>query len=226
MARASSKKSSESVAVACAFDKMVAIRKLKPNPKNPNKHPEAQIDALAKLIRHIGWRAPVAVSNRSGLVVRGHGRLMAAERLGLETVPVDFQDYASEADEWTDLLADNRIPEFASMDDELTAKLLNDLEKIADDIEITGYTQKDLQKMIRANEKKNQNEAGEVEFTEELHESSNYVVLYFDNDIDWLQALTIFGLKTVKALDSKPGFEKAGIGRVVNGADALNRILK
>jgi ParB-like chromosome segregation protein Spo0J len=204
---------------------MVAIGKLKPNPKNPNKHPEAQIEALAKLIRHLGWRAPVTVSNRSGLVVRGHGRLMAAERLGLETVPVDYQDYASEADEWTDLLADNRIPEFAAMDDELTAKLLSDLEKIADDIEITGYTQKDLQKMIRANEKKNQNEAGEVEFTEELHESSNYVVLYFNNDIDWLNAMSLFDLKTVKALHSKPGFEGRGIGRVLDGPKAINKIL-
>lgn len=81
MAKSSSKKSGGAVAVACAFDKMVKIGDVKPNPKNPNQHPEAQIDALAKLIKHLGWRAPVTVSNRSGLVVRGHGRLMAAEQL-------------------------------------------------------------------------------------------------------------------------------------------------
>ena len=226
MAKSSSKKQDNAVAVNCAFDKMVAIDKMKPNPKNPNQHPQAQIDALARLIRHLGWRAPVTVSNRSGMVVRGHGRLMAARALGLETVPVDYQDYKNDADEWTDLLADNRLPELASMDEELTAKLLQELETVAGDIEITGYTQHDLAKMIRQGEKDKQNEKGEVEFTEELHESSNYVVLYFDNDIDWLQALTLFGLKTVKALDSKPGFEKAGIGRVINGAEALNRMMK
>jgi hypothetical protein len=223
---AKNKAAGGSVAVNCAFDRMVAIDKMKPNPKNPNQHPQAQIDALARLIRHLGWRAPVTVSNRSGMVVRGHGRLMAARALGLATVPVDYQDYKNDADEWTDLLADNRLPELASMDEELTAKLLQELDEVAGDIEITGYTQHDLAKMIRQAEKDKQDEKGEVEFTEELHESSNYVVLYFDNDIDWLNALSFFDLKTVKALHSKPGFEGRGIGRVLNGAKALSKILE
>lgn len=64
----------------------------------------------------------------------------------------------------------------------------------------------------------------EVEFTEELGERHNYVVLYFDNDVDWLQAQTLLGLKTVAAKSSKPGYEKKGIGRVLSGADALNRL--
>jgi len=55
-------------------------------------------------------------------------------------------------------------------------------------------------------------------------EEHNYIVLYFTNEIDWLQAKTLFGLKTVKALDSKKGFEKMGIGRVLNGAEAIERI--
>lgn len=139
MAKASSKKSGGAVAVACAFDKMVAIGKIKPNPKNPNKHPEAQIDALAKLIKHLGWRAPVTVSNRSGLVVRGHGRLMAAERLGLETVPVDFQDYASEADELSDMLADNKIPELSELDKGLLKSLMSGLKDIGADLSLTAY---------------------------------------------------------------------------------------
>lgn len=67
-------------------------------------------------------------------------------------------------------------------------------------------------------------EKPEVEFTEELLESHNYVVLYFDNDVDWLQAKTLFDLKTVKALDSKKGYEKQGVGRVLNGADAIKRL--
>jgi hypothetical protein len=71
------------------------------------------------------------------------------------------------------------------------------------------------------NDQKGQEEKPEVEFTEELMEKHNYVVLYFDNDVDWLQLQTILKLKTVKALDSKPGFEKAGIGRVVSGSKAL-----
>lgn len=72
--------------------------------------------------------------------------------------------------------------------------------------------------------KKGKEERAEIEFTEELMESHNYVVLYFDNDVDWLQAQTLFQLKTVKALDSKKGFEKMGIGRVIRGPEAIERI--
>ena len=65
-----------------------------------------------------------------------------------------------------------------------------------------------------------------LQFTEELLEEHNYIVLYFDNEVDWLQAKTLFGVKKVKALDSKKGFEKAGVGRVVNGAQALENLRK
>ena len=50
------------IPVFCAFDKIVPVGEVKPNPKNPNQHPEEQIDLLAKIIRAQGWRAPVTVS--------------------------------------------------------------------------------------------------------------------------------------------------------------------
>lgn len=66
------------VPVFCAHDAIVAIEKLIPNPKNPNTHPDAQIQALGRIIRQTGWRAPITVSKRSGFIVKGHGRLAAA----------------------------------------------------------------------------------------------------------------------------------------------------
>ena len=52
------------VPVFCAHDAIVAIEKLIPNPKNPNTHPDAQIQALGRIIRQTGWRAPITVSKR------------------------------------------------------------------------------------------------------------------------------------------------------------------
>lgn len=66
------------VPVFCAHDAIVAIEKLIPNPKNPNTHPDAQIQALGRIIRQTGWRAPITVSKRSGFIVKGHGRLATA----------------------------------------------------------------------------------------------------------------------------------------------------
>ena len=78
-----------------------------PHPRNPNRHGEKQIDLLARIIAHQGWRNPIVISARSGFVVAGHGRLQAA--LQLAVVPVDVQEFATEADEWAHLVADNRL---------------------------------------------------------------------------------------------------------------------
>ena len=50
--------------VYCAYDEIVEIDSLKPNPRNPNRHPEAQVKMLARIIGEQGWRAPITVSRR------------------------------------------------------------------------------------------------------------------------------------------------------------------
>lgn len=99
----------QAVEVHCAHDAMVDTAALIPNPRNPNTHPDKQIALLAKIITLQGWRAPITVSNRSGFIVRGHGRLMAAKAAGLEVCPVDYQDYENEAAEILDMLMDNGL---------------------------------------------------------------------------------------------------------------------
>lgn len=112
------------VEVWCSHERLVPVAELKPNPRNPNTHGDGQIDLLAKNIRYFGWRQCLTVSKLSGLIVSGHGRLMAARHLGVEVVPVDYQDFADENDELAVLVADNRLAELATVD-------LNELEKIA-----------------------------------------------------------------------------------------------
>ncbi len=72
--------------IYCAHTDVAATDSLIENPRNPNRHPEDQIIALAKIIRHQGWRNPIVVSRRSGFVVKGHGRLLAARMLGHDTL--------------------------------------------------------------------------------------------------------------------------------------------
>ena len=72
------------IPVYCAHDAIVKISELRPNPTNPNKHPPEQIKKLGGVIRRNGWRQPITVSTRSSMIVKGHGRLMAAELEELE----------------------------------------------------------------------------------------------------------------------------------------------
>jgi len=127
---------------------MIATADLKPNPRNPNKHPDKQIALLAKIIAAQGWRAPITVSNRSGLIVRGHGRLAAALKLGCEQCPVDYQDYADDAAEWADILADNKLAELGDWDMPMLKDVLEDLDTGAFDMDLTGFDTGEIEQLM------------------------------------------------------------------------------
>lgn len=113
--------------IHCNYTELQDPDTLVEHPKNPNKHEDLQIEALAKIIQHQGWRNPIVVSKRSGYVIAGHGRLMASKLMGAESVPVDIQDFEDEASEYAHMIADNKIAEFAEMDDSIIAELLEEL---------------------------------------------------------------------------------------------------
>ena len=138
------------VPVFCAHDEIIAIEKLIPNPKNPNKHPDEQIQLLGRIIRQTGWRQPITVSTRSGFIVKGHGRLMAAQLEGLTEAPVDYQNYASEAEEYADLTADNRIAELSEIDQKMLADIFADIDTGEIPMELTGYTENEVESLVTA----------------------------------------------------------------------------
>ncbi|MDO8794381.1 MAG: DNA methyltransferase [Vicinamibacterales bacterium] len=138
----------ETPLVHCAHDEMVDVERLVPNPRNPNRHSGEQIRLLAKIIAAQGWRAPITASRRSGFIVRGHARLVAAQELHLDQAPVDWQEYASEAAEWADLLADNRLSELSDMDRPALKDLLEELDCGQIDAELTGFTEDALKELM------------------------------------------------------------------------------
>ena len=135
------------IAAHCSFDRAVDLVELVEHPSNPNKHSDKQIALLAKIIRNQGWRNPIVVSNRSGFIISGHGRLAAAKLLNVENVPVDYQDFASEAEEHAHLIADNRIAELAEIDGNELAGLLRQLDGQID-LELTGFDQVSLDDLL------------------------------------------------------------------------------
>lgn len=96
--------------------KLIPIEQIIPNPKNPNKHPQDQIERLSKIIDFQGFRVPLIISNRSGFLVSGHGRLECAKHLNIKELPVMYQDFESEAQEYAFVVSDNEIQKWASTD--------------------------------------------------------------------------------------------------------------
>lgn len=140
----------DDVPVYCAHDALVDPATLVPNAKNPNTHPDNQIQLLGRIIRQTGWRQPITVSKRSGFIVKGHGRLSAALLEGVKEVPVDYQNYASEAEEYADLVADNRIAELAEIDNKMLADIFADIDTGEIPLELTGYTEEEVENLITA----------------------------------------------------------------------------
>lgn len=138
---------SDAPPVHCAHAEMVVPDRLVDHPRNPNRHGDLQLELLEKIIRHQGWRSPVTVSRLSGFVVAGHARVEVARRIGC-MVPVDYQDFATDADEVAHLIADNRIAELATIDLPVLKDALIEIDTGAIDMDLTGFTQTAIEKMM------------------------------------------------------------------------------
>jgi ParB-like chromosome segregation protein Spo0J len=99
------------------------IDRLRPYERNPRTHSEAQVDQIAASIVEFGWTNPVLVDERGGILA-GHGRLLAARKLGLAEVPVICFEHLSEVQKRAYILADNQIALQAGWDDALLAEEL------------------------------------------------------------------------------------------------------
>lgn len=121
--------------------KLVNVKDLKINPKNRNTHPADQIERLEKIIRYQGFRNPLIISNRSGLVVAGHGRLMAAKNLKIKKIPCMYQDFESEEQEYAAQISDNAIASWSTLS---LAEINLDLPDLGPDFDIDTLGIKDF----------------------------------------------------------------------------------
>lgn len=105
------------VMIHCRHDFIVNVNTLKPYPKNRNKHPEEQIERLAKIIKYQGLRAPIVVDQADGeTIVKGHGTLEACKRLGMSGVPIVRQQFDSEEQRYAFVQSDNAIASWSELD--------------------------------------------------------------------------------------------------------------
>ena len=199
----------------------VNVDDLIPYENNPRRNEEA-VEYVANSIKEFGFKVPIIV-DKENVIVTGHTRLKAAQKLGLKEVPVIRAEDLSDEQIKAFRLADNKVGEYAQWDEDLLGLELSDIDL---DMSEFGFID-EINEKIMSDEK----EDGEVEFTEVLGEEHNYIVLYFDNEVDWLQAESLFDLKPVYNLSTRQdgkiseGMKSTGIGRVINGAKAINKLL-
>lgn len=123
------------------------IDDLIPYARNSRTHSEAQVAQVAASIREFGFTNPVLIDADGGIIA-GHGRVLAARKLGLKTVPAIRIDYMTEAQKRAYVIADNKLALNAGWDDELLALELGDLKDEGFDLSLTGFSDDELARLV------------------------------------------------------------------------------
>ncbi|HSW42624.1 MAG TPA: ParB N-terminal domain-containing protein [Patescibacteria group bacterium] len=148
----------------------VAIDDLRPDPANPRRISDEELDALERSLRQFGFVQPVLARRENQTVIGGHQRLVAARRLGLTSVPVIYLDLTPEQARLLGL-ALNKIS--GSWDDVLLARLLADLQATPDlDLSLSGFGEDEVKDLLRSLETRERRERPEAFDLEEALEEA------------------------------------------------------
>ena len=123
------------------------LGELIPYARNPRTHTDAQVVQIATSIREFGWTNPVLVDGASGIIA-GHGRVLAARKLGLVRVPVIELAHMSEAQKRAYVLADNQLALNAGWDEALLRLELADLSELGFDLGLIGFGAGELEQLL------------------------------------------------------------------------------
>ena len=123
------------------------LGELIPYARNPRTHSDAQVAQIAASIREFGWTNPVLVDGANGIIA-GHGRVLAARKLGLERVPVIELAHMSEAQKRAYVLADNQLALNAGWDEALLRLELADLSELGFDLGLIGFGAGELERLL------------------------------------------------------------------------------
>jgi len=124
-----------------------AVETLIPYANNARTHSEAQVALIAGSIREFGFNNPVLVDGENGIIA-GHGRVLAARKLGLTSVPVIELAHLTETQKRAYILADNRLAEQAGWDRDLLALELGDLTDLEVDLGALGFEGAELDALL------------------------------------------------------------------------------
>ena len=193
---------------------LIEINKLKPATYNPRQISTKQYNDLKKSIQKFDLVDPIIV-NKDMTVIGGHQRLKICKELKYKDVDCVVLDLSKEQERELNVRLNKSGGEF-------------DVDILANEFdidELTDWGFKHIELGLNIDKlDAPENIDTEHPFATELDFSNNYIVLKFDNDFDWIQAKTLFELKTETARRTNGKAWSKGIGRVLNGSDAIKKI--
>ena len=124
-----------------------AVSGLVPYARNARTHSPAQVDQIAASIREWGWTTPILI-DEDGMIIAGHGRVLAAHKLGIAEAPVMVAQGWTEAQKRAYTIADNKLALNAGWDEALLSAEMLDLRSVDFDLTLTGFGPDDLERLL------------------------------------------------------------------------------
>lgn len=121
----------------------IEIQKLKPYENNARTHSEDQVEKIARSIKEFGFINPVIIDSDYGIIA-GHGRVLGAQKIGMDKVPCLFVEDLTEAQKRAYILADNKLALDAGWDDEILKQEIKALDDMNFDVSIAGFDIEDF----------------------------------------------------------------------------------
>lgn len=196
---------------------MASVEQVVANPHNWKIHTADQFDVLDAGLSEVGIVQNIIINTTTGNMIDGHGRILHALKRGEKYFPATYVELPHD-EELKVLAILDPIATLARSDDDKARELASIVETESDAIRAM------LARMSAEEDSaggKDKEQTTEFNFTRELKEKQNYVVFAFANEFDWNVIVERFGIEGAHSLDSKPGYERKGIGRVLDGAKLL-----
>jgi ParB-like chromosome segregation protein Spo0J len=131
--------------------KTVSVTSLIPYARNSRTHSDAQVGQIAASIKEFGFLNPIIVDGESGIIA-GHGRVLAAQKLGIAELPVIEAGHLSDTQRRAYIIADNKLAMNAGWDDEMLRVELDALGVDGFDLELTGFSLDEIQQLEMGDE--------------------------------------------------------------------------
>ena len=167
---------------------------LVPYARNARKHSEQQVSQIAASIKEFGFNVPVLVDKGNGIIA-GHGRVLAAQKLGLEQVPTIALDHLTENQKKAFILADNKITLNSEWDDGMLMLELEELAKNGVDINQIGFSEQEIDEIMETEEAIAEAEESIIhEQSIQLEPAKEYILVLAENESQWQEMIAFFGL--------------------------------
>jgi DNA modification methylase len=127
--------------------RMWPVDGLRPYDRNPRTHSDEQISKIAASLVEFGWTNPILIDGEAGIIA-GHGRLLAAQKLGMATVPVIELTHLTPAQKRAYIIADNQLALDAGWDEDLLVEELRALKDLDFDLELIGFDLDELHDLL------------------------------------------------------------------------------